>query len=85
MLTVMKIFINISTYHEITKVSKIDRFFQLLHIFSVYSCEIQVVPNEIIFVEEKADYPWTQMLRWAIKISVISPGLLIAIITMNFQ
>ena len=29
----------------------------------VYSCEIQVVPNEIIFVEEKADYPWTQMLR----------------------
>ena len=37
-------------------------------IFKVYSCEIQVVPNEIIFVEEKADYPWTQMLRWVMQI-----------------
>ena len=43
-------------------------FYTSFIIFKVYSCEIQVVPNEIIFVEEKADYPWTQMLRSVMKV-----------------
>ena len=47
-------------------------FYTYFILFKVYSCEIQVVPNEIIFVEEKADYPWTQMLRWVMRI--LPPG-----------
>ena len=63
MLMGMTISIDISTSQRITKVSKLRGYKMNDQPLSVYSCEIQVFPNEIIFVEEKADYPWTQMLR----------------------